>query len=62
MKTDEEDHVSRLRAVERYVDLVELAQGKLPEKTVDDGALPQYTWEEYVRLYETRIRTGVEST
>jgi hypothetical protein len=56
-KTDEADHVSRLRAVERYGAVMELAQGKLPPDTVDDKAMPQYTWEEFVALYATRRQT-----
>ena len=32
-KTDEADHFTRLRAVERYCELLELAQGKLPDTT-----------------------------
>jgi hypothetical protein len=59
-KTDAADHISRLRAVERYREVAELAQGKLPEKSADDNAMPQYTWEEFVALYATRIQTEDE--
>jgi hypothetical protein len=44
--------------VERYGAVMELAQGKLPEKTEDDTAVPQYTWEEFVALYATRRQTA----
>jgi hypothetical protein len=53
-KTDEADHVSRLRAVERYGEVLELAQGKLQETKTGDNARPQLTWEEYVRMYNAR--------
>jgi hypothetical protein len=46
MKTDKAD---RLRAVERYCELLELAQSKLQETADDAGR--QMTWEEFVRLY-----------
>ena len=34
MKTDKQDHLTRLEAVERYSDVSELAQGKIVEKAV----------------------------
>jgi hypothetical protein len=50
MKTDEADHIIRLRAVERSCELLEMAQGKLPGKgTVTPAA--KITWEEYQERY-----------
>jgi hypothetical protein len=60
MKTDEADHVSRLRAVERYGDVLELAQGKLPEKTEEEAGPPQWTWEEFCQMYNARKKTAEE--
>jgi hypothetical protein len=37
MKTDEADHFTRLRAVERYCDLLKMAQGKVQEKGNNRG-------------------------
>ena len=42
-KTDEADHLTRLRAVERYCELLVMAQGELQER--------QVTWEELTELY-----------
>jgi len=53
MKTDKQDHASRLKAVERYSDVLVLAQGKVVEKPVDAG-LPQCTWEEFKAMYDAR--------
>ena len=56
MKTDEQDHTSRLKGVERYGEVLELAQGRIAEKPADTG-MPQYTWEELTVLYDARINT-----
>jgi len=45
---------SRLKAVERYGDVLVLAQGKVVEKPVDAG-LPQFTWEEFSAMYDARV-------
>jgi hypothetical protein len=52
-KADEADHTSRLKAVERYGDVVELAQGKVAEKAVNTGT-PQFTFEEFTAMYRSR--------
>jgi hypothetical protein len=49
--TDPEDHTVRLRAVQRYRDLVNLAQGAEPPPATDRSLV---TWEEYVVLYNRR--------
>ena len=54
-KEDAEDHKMRLLAVQRYGDLVELAQGKVTE-TEERGAV-QFTWEEFRAMYEKRTTT-----
>ena len=54
LKTDEADHSSRLKALERYGDVLSLAQGKVVEKPVDAG-LPQFTWEELSAMYDARV-------
>ena len=54
LKTDEADHTSRLKAVERYGDVLALAQGKLVEKPVDEGCPQQFTWEEFSAMYARR--------
>jgi hypothetical protein len=52
MKTDKVDHTSRLRAVERYGELLELAQGKPPaQDNQTSGESRQFTWEEFVVMY-----------
>jgi len=53
MKTDKQDHTSRLRAVERYGEVLVLAQGKVVEKPVHAG-IPSLTWDEYVAMYNAR--------
>ena len=35
MKTDKQDHLTRLKAVERYGDVLEFAQGKVQEKPAE---------------------------
>ena len=49
LKGDEEDHIIRLRGVERYKDLLDLAQGKIAEQQVEER--PMVTWEEFLVLY-----------
>ena len=49
LKDDPEDHVVRLRAIERYGDMLQLAQGK-PKEESEQGPV-QITWEEFVVLY-----------
>jgi hypothetical protein len=51
-RSDSADHVVRLRAIERYGDLLEFAQGKPKESQESDGA--QFTWEEFVLLYRRK--------
>ena len=46
------DHFTRLRAVERYTELLDLAQGKATTAAATDG--PLVTWEEFVILYSRR--------
>jgi hypothetical protein len=53
MKTDDADHLTRLRAVERCCELLEMAQGKLPEEG-NDNASREMTWEEFAQLYQAR--------
>jgi hypothetical protein len=58
-KTDTADHVVRMRAVERYGDLLTMAQGKPPEpKTTEVDGIPQLTWEEFTLLYQSRRVTA----
>jgi len=45
------DHMARLRAVGRYGELVEMAQGTKAHDQVDRGLV---TWEEFVLLYRSR--------
>jgi hypothetical protein len=40
--------------------VLELAQGKIAEKPVDTGEMPQYTWEELTVLYNARVKPEVE--
>jgi hypothetical protein len=47
------DHITRLKAVERYSDVLALAQGKVVEKPVDEGGL-QVPWEEFELIYSRR--------
>lgn len=50
---DAADHKARLWGVDRYRELLELAQGGKPQpQNPDDG--PQFTWEEFVVLYRSR--------
>jgi hypothetical protein len=50
MKNDEPDHFTRLRAVERYCELLAPAPGKVQEQGNNDaGRL--ITWEEFQELY-----------
>jgi hypothetical protein len=51
-KTNAVDHLARLRAVERYCELLELAQGK--EQETGNDANRQVTWEELTEMYEPR--------
>jgi hypothetical protein len=54
------DHFTRLRAVERYADLMQLAQGK---KTEDlDANRPMVTWEEFIVLYHSRGSSNASDT
>jgi hypothetical protein len=56
MENDEADHFTRLRAVERYFELLEMAQGKVQEKGNDDaGRL--FTWEQFQERYGSRRGT-----
>ena len=52
MKKDQVDHLTRLRAVERFCELLEMAQGKVPEKGTPTAG--QMTWEELTEDYEAR--------
>jgi len=52
MKTDKQDHLTRLKAVERYGDVLELAQGKVQEKPAE--ADRTWTWEEITAIYKAR--------
>ena len=61
MKTDPEDSLTRLKAIERYIDLAELAQGKLVAKPVDTTR-PQMTWEEFAEMYRRRKSHPEKST
>jgi hypothetical protein len=54
-KTDKADHMARLRAVERYSELLGLAQGVAPEVEPGDGAM--VTWERFTQMYERRVVT-----
>ena len=51
-KTDKSDHIVRLRAVERYGELLALAQGGKPAEASGDGT--QVTWEQFTLMYERR--------
>ncbi len=60
VKTTNVDHFTRLRAVERYADLLGLAQGK---KTEDlDANRPLVTWEEFIVLYRARGTSNANQT
>lgn len=59
-QTDKSDHKARLWAVDRYRDVLELAQGgKAPE--IEAPKAPQLvTWEEFVVLYRSRKEAAHE--
>jgi len=57
-KTDKADHAARLRAVARYNDVVELAQGKVSEAN-EQGPM-KVTWEEFCLMYKARKVTTNE--
>jgi len=57
-KDDNADHATRLKAVERYGDVLAMAQGKAPETTAE--VKTQFTWEEFQILYQSR-RTNIET-
>jgi hypothetical protein len=61
-KTDKADHFSRLRGVERFRDLLDLAQGGKPPELPEQTGTPQYTWEEFVALYARRIIVKTDSS
>lgn len=46
------DALARLKAVERYGELLNLAQGKVVEKPVE--AETKWTWEEFTAMYNAR--------
>jgi hypothetical protein len=50
-KTDKADHTARLRAVERFGELAEMAQGLAQAPPASD---PTVTWEEFVVMYRSR--------
>src|ERR1035441_9167628 len=52
MKKDQVDHLTRLRALERFCKLLEMAQGKEQEKVTPTAG--QMTWEEFGERYEAR--------
>ena len=56
-KTDKQDHIARLRAVERGRDLLEMAQGK-PSAEVEQQGPALVTWEEYLVLYRRKEQRG----
>jgi len=53
-KTDGADRIVQLRAVERYGELMALAQGKETAAAERDGLV---TWEEFVVLFRSRRET-----
>jgi hypothetical protein len=59
---DTADHKARLWGVDRYRNMLELAQGGRPQEKPPDGA-QQVTWEEFVVMYRSRKVTdeSVES-
>lgn len=57
--SDKQNHFIRLRAVERWGDLLEMAQGKPAEKTESGAGL--VTWEEFVVLYRQRKESQREA-
>lgn len=60
--TDKADHVTRLKAVERYGELLSLAQGKLAaEQEVQEKQT--FTWEEFeVMYYARRAKSAQENS
>jgi hypothetical protein len=56
-KKDTQDHIARLRAVERGRDLLELAQGKPSADVEQQQGAALVTWEEYLVLYRSRSET-----
>lgn len=50
--SDRADHKARLWGVDRYKDMVELAQGGAQQAPTEDGL--RCTWEEFVVLYRSR--------
>jgi hypothetical protein len=56
-KEDTQDHIARLRAVERGRDLLELAQGK-PSADVEQQGPALVTWEEFLVLYRRKEQRG----
>jgi hypothetical protein len=50
------DAIARLRAVERYGELLTLAQGKVQEAQAEETT--QFTWEEITTLYRSRKLTS----
>jgi len=53
-KSDKVDHYTRLRAVERFGDLLGLAQGRTQSEDGDRTGAGVVTWEEFVLLYRSR--------
>jgi hypothetical protein len=57
------DHFARLRAVERFGDLLQLAQGKPPDASIPDAEIGRsYTWEEFILLQARRVVTSAATT
>jgi len=50
-KTDEADHANRLRAVDRYFEILEMAQGNVQAEVAPRREM---TWEELCALYRAR--------
>lgn len=57
-RTDKQDHIVRLRAVERFGELLALAQGGKPAALVVEDGL-QVTWEQFTLMYEKRTTHAV---
>jgi hypothetical protein len=56
------DAIARLRAVERYGELLQLAQGGKPEAQIEAEGARTFTWEEFTLLYRSRKRHGKDNT